>query len=347
MGESNFQFANENYLNGLYGLIIILLLFIYTIIVRKKRMDRLADTRFQSILIPDYSPIRTVIKFILLSLAYASVIIALAQPQFGTKLQEVKKKGVEVVIALDVSNSMLAEDIKPSRLTKAKLSIQKLIERLNNDKVGIVVFAGEAYTQLPLTTDIAASKMFLNSIETNFVAKQGTAIGAAIAKAMRSFTDNPGVGKTIIVISDGENHEDDALEQAKIAKEKGITVHTIGMGSLNGSPIPRKDRFGRKFFMEDKSGKPVTTKLNEKMLQEISEAGGGVYARADFTPVMDALAGMDKTEFKEEKYTEFDEKFQYFLALALLFLLLEYVLLERKNKFLKKVSLFNTDYKNK
>jgi Ca-activated chloride channel family protein len=306
----------------------------------RKKLQKLADVQLLSVLVPDYSKGRYLIKFILFCGAISSLIIALAQPQFGIKLQEVKKKGIEVVVALDVSNSMLAQDVKPSRIEKAKLSIQKIMEDLDQDKVSIVIFAGEAYTQLPMTTDISASKMFLQAIHTNYIAKQGTAIGAAISKGIRSFSDDPKVAKTIIVISDGENHEDDAIEEAKRAKEMGIIVHAVGMGSPEGAPIPRENQAGQLSFMEDNSGRPITTKLNEEMLQNIAKEGGGVYSRVDFAPIIRALDSVTKTDFETKQYSEYDEKFQYFLWLALIFLGIEFLVLERKNKWLKHIQIF-------
>ncbi len=345
MEQTNFEFGNSAYLYALYAIIVFVALYVFARVQNKKRMRLLVDSHLQNVIVPDYSKNRTLFRFILFLLAYVCFVFALAGPRFGTKLVEVKRKGVELVIALDVSNSMLAEDISPNRIEKAKLSIQRLMDGMQDDKVGLVIFAGDAYTQLPLTTDISASKMFLQTIQTNFVAKQGTAIGAAIGKAMRSFTNDEKVGKAIIVISDGENHEDDAIRKAKEAQEKGITVHTIGMGQTEGSPIIRKDGYGRKYFMKDKSGKPVTTKLNEQMLQEVAKAGGGVYSRADFAPVVDALQGMNESEFEMQKYSEYDEKYQYFLALGILFLLIEILIKERKNKFLDKFSPFEISKK--
>lgn len=336
MNETNFRFANPDYLYALAGIVLFIAIFVWNRFVRAKKLRTLADANLVDVIVPDYSPIRYFAKFVLYCFAYACVVMALARPQFGVKIDEVKKRGIELVIALDVSNSMLAQDVKPSRLEKAKLSIQNIINRMHDDKIAIVVFAGEAYIQLPLTTDVHAAKMFLQSISTGTVAKQGTAIGAAIAKSVRSFTDNPKTGKAILIISDGENHEDDARAEAQKAIEKGIVIHTIGMGNPQGAIIPRSQGG----FVEDRSGRPVTTKLNEQMLQELAQIGNGTYSREDFTPVLSAIDGMTKTEFETKQYSQYDEKFPYFLLAAVLCLFAEFLFLERKNKWLKQFDIF-------
>ncbi|MCK9562787.1 MAG: VWA domain-containing protein [Bacteroidales bacterium] len=340
MNESNFAFAHAEYFWLLYGLPILLLLFIVAYSNKKRKLRKLSDARFVSVLLPDMSNTKPIVSFVLLSVALVMLVFAAARPQFGLKLQEVTQKGVEVVVLFDVSNSMRAEDVKPNRIERAKMQTQKLIDKLDNDKISVVVFAGDAYTLLPLTTDIASAKMMVHTIKTDFIGKQGTSVGTAIQRAIRSFTDNPLIGKVIVLISDGEDHEEEAIVQAKRANEMGIIIHTVGMGYPEGAPIPYKDAYGRKSFMQDKSGRVVTTRLNENLLQEIAKIGNGIYARADFNPAIDEITAMKKNEFETKKYSEFDEKYQYFIAFALLFLILESLLLDKKNKYAQKFSLF-------
>ena len=340
MNESNFVFAHPEYFTLLYGLPVLLVFFITARVVQNRRLRKLSDARFFDVLLPEMSKAKQLVSFILLSIVLVLLVFAAARPQFGLKLQEITHKGVEVVVLLDVSNSMRAEDVKPSRIERAKMQMQKLIDNLENDKISVVVFAGDAYTLLPLTTDVSSAKMMVHTIKTDFIGKQGTSVGAAIQRAIRSFTDDPKLGKAIVLISDGEDHDEEAIMQAKRAHEIGIIIHTIGMGYQEGAPIPYKDAYGRKSFMQDRAGRVVTTRLNESLLQEIAKIGNGVYARADFNPIIDEIAGMKKTEFETKKYSEFDEKFQYFLAIALVLLLIESMLFDKKNKWLQKYSLF-------
>jgi len=324
------------------------LIFILLRLYRKKQLKKFGDLELIAPLIEWSSGSRAISRFVVLCLALVFVILALSRLQFGSKLEEVKREGIELVIALDVSNSMLAEDIKPNRLDRAKRSIQKLIGKLQNDKIGLIVFAGDAYTQLPITTDYGAAKMFLNTINTKFVEKQGTAIGSAIELGMQSFSPDESTSKAIIVITDGENHEDDALEQAAKAQEKGIVVHTIGMGLAEGAPIPVYNRFRQKDYRKDKQGKVVITKLNESLLKDIAMKGQGVYVRASnartgLDLILDEINKMDKGLIEEKVYSDFDEKFQYFIAIALFLLAIEFMILERKNKHLKNVSLFKKE----
>jgi Ca-activated chloride channel homolog len=318
--------------------------------MRRSALRRFADSWLVEKLMPEHSLFRTRLRFVLLASAAASIAIGLARPRFGDKLEELKREGIELAIALDVSNSMLAEDIRPNRLESSKRAILQLLNRLSNDKVALIVFAGDAYVQLPMTADFGAAKLFLNTVNTNFVEKQGTAIGAAINLAARSFTGQAESGKAIIIISDGEDHEDDAVGQAKQAAQNGITVHTIGMGLQLGAPIPVYTRYG-KDFRKDRSGNTVLTKLNEPMLQDIAAAGAGMYIRASnasagLAEIYDELSKMQTAELDVKIFTQFQEKFQYWFAAALLFLLAEILIPEKRSRFSAKFSLFKTD-KNK
>ncbi|RIJ46794.1 VWA domain-containing protein [Maribellus luteus] len=339
-----FRFGNSEYLWGLLLIPLLTLFFAWSRIARRRALKKFGRREMLEQLMPFSSRTRPVVKFIVLMLALAFIVTGLARPQFGSKLKTVKREGVELIIALDVSNSMMAEDIQPNRLERAKRAISRLIDRLEDDKIGLIVFAGDAYTQLPITADYNSAKLFLNSVNTQIVPKQGTAIGAAIDLAHRSFTPGDKANKAIIVITDGENHEDDAIASAKAALEDGIIVHTIGMGLPSGSPIPVL-RNGQTDYMKDRDGNVVITKLNEQMLEQISAAGSGIYIRANNAQVglntlFDEINKMEKQEMESRTYSEYDDQFQFFFAIGLFLLLLEFVILERKNKYLKNIHLF-------
>lgn len=293
---------------------------------------------------PDYSVTRPIVKFMFQLFALASVIIILARPQFGSRLEEVKKQGVEVIIALDVSNSMLAEDIQPDRLTRAKQALSRLIDNLENDKIGLIVFAGDAYTQIPITTDYISAKMFLSTISPEMVPKQGTAIGAAIDLGMRSFTPGDGKSKAMIIITDGENHEDDPVAKAEEAAKAGIVIHTIGIGSSEGVPVPLSSR-GKKDYLKDNEGNTVITKLDEDILKKIAVNGRGNYVRASSSNLgLDEIFGeikqMKKQELESKMYTEYNDQFQIFALIALVFLLTDFIVMDRKNRKLANLRLF-------
>ena len=345
-----FRFANPKILYLFLIVLLIIVLYFISSKFKKKALKRFGELEVISQLMPDISFTRPIYKFILIILSLSFLIVALARPQFGSKLKKVKREGVEIIIALDVSNSMMAEDIKPNRLERAKRSISKLVDRLQDDKIGLIVFAGDAYTQLPVTTDYAAAKMFLNSVNTGFVPKQGTAIGSAIELAMKSFSPDNDKEKALIIISDGENHEDNAVEMASKALEKNIKVFTIGMGLPNGAPIPIIHKNGQRDFRKDLSGNVVITKLDENMLQQIAAAGEGAYIRASnaktgLNTLFNKINKLEKQKLESNIYSDYDEKFQYFAGIALFMLLLEYLILERKNKFLKNINIFKVNEK--
>ena len=340
-----FRFGNPEYLYLLLLIPVLGLLFGLAQHNKKKALARFGDLSVIEQLMPFVSKSKPVLKFIFLTIAIVSIIFALSDPQFGSKLEKVKRKGAEIIIALDVSNSMLAEDIKPNRLERAKQAISKLVDNLENDRIGLVVFAGDSYIQVPVTSDYTAAKMFLSSINTNIVSKQGTAIGSAIDLAMNSFTPESEMEKALIIITDGENHEDDAVKAAKLAKEKGITIHTIGMGSPQGAPIPLNKGYGQTIFQQDKDGNTVISKLDQKTLQEIANAGEGVFIRANNTQtglnkLFERINKMEKKEMEEKIYTEFEHRFQYLLAIALFFILLDFFIPERKSKWSKNFNIF-------
>ena len=339
------RFGNSEFLWGLLIIPLLTIFFIWSRIARKRALQRFADEELLKFLMPFASKNRPRFKFFILMLALAFIIVGIARPQYGSKLKKVKREGIELVIALDVSNSMMAEDIQPNRLDRAKMAISRLVDKLKDDKIGLIVFAGDAYTQLPITTDYNSAKLFLNSVNTQIVPKQGTAIGASIGLGMRSFTPDSKANKAIIIITDGENHEDDAVSAAKSAAENGMIVHTIGMGLPQGSPIPVL-RNGQKEYLKDNQGNVVITKLDETMLEQIASSGNGVYVRANNAQVglntlFDEINKLEKTEMDTLVYSDYEDQFQYFFAIAMILILLEFFILERKNKYLKNIKLFS------
>lgn len=339
-----FRFANPDYLYLLLLLPVLILLYIINIARKKKALKRLGDTNLINGLIPEMSSIRPAIKFILELIAVLSGIIMLSRPQFGSKIENVKKQGVEVIIALDVSNSMLAEDIQPNRLTRAKQAISRLVDNLDNDKIGLIVFAGDAYIQIPVTTDYISAKMFLSSINPNMVPKQGTAIGAAISLGMRSFSPGEGKSKAMIIITDGENHEDDPIQAAEEASKAGIVIHTLGIGSTEGVPIPIMNN-GKKDYLKDVNGNTVVTKLDEEILKKIALSTNGNYVRASnsnigLDEIFRDIKKMKKEDLSSTMYTEYNDQFQIFAAIALFLLAVDFIIMERKNRRLVNIRLF-------
>ncbi len=329
----SFRFAHPEYFYLMLVIPAFVVLFILSRLSRLRSLRLFGDRALIAQLMPSASGNRPFIKFTIWMLALAFIIGALAQPQFGSKLVTSKRKGVELIIALDVSNSMMAEDIKPNRLERAKRAIAKLTERLRNDKIGLIVFAGQAYVQLPITTDYVSAKLFLDAINTGIVPVQGTAIGAAIQMAMKSFTPEFTGSKAVIVITDGENHEDDAVGAAKEALEKKIIVHTIGMGLPQGAPIPIGGP-GSRDFLKDKQNNIVVTKLDENMLTQIATAGGGTYIRANNAEVglnnlFNEIEKMEKSELNSRDYSEYNDQFPLFLTLALLLIMIDFMILDR------------------
>jgi Ca-activated chloride channel family protein len=342
-----FRFADEIWLYALLVVPALIVLFWFNARWRKRVFDQLADANVLSNLIPTYSKVLPRWKRFLFLLGLTFLLLGMANPQIGSKYEEVKREGFELMICLDVSNSMLAEDLTPNRLERAKQAISRLVDRLKNDKIGVIVFAGDAYIQLPMTVDHSAAKLFLRSINTGIVPTQGTAIGNAIELATESFSQNTKANKSIIVITDGENHEDDALNLAAAAVEKGIKVHTIGIGSVDGTPIPIYRGGQMQGYRKDKEGNTVVTKLNEVMLQQIAASGEGTYVRANnsrtgLNALMDELEGMEREEYGSKMFTSYEDRFQYFVAAALLLLLIEVLLPSRKLKMFENVNLFAT-----
>ena len=336
-----FRFENPIYLWLLLIIPILIILKIMMWYVQRKKLSRIGNPTLLKELMPDVSRFRPWVKFLLLITALSSLILALARPQFGSKISHEKRNGIEAIIALDISNSMLAQDVQPSRLDKSKLMIENLINSFINDKIGLVVFAGEAYVQLPITSDYVSAKMFLSDITPNLISAQGTDIACAIRVSLSSFTQQKGVGKAIILITDGEDNEGGALEAVKEAKEKGVNVFILGVGDSKGAPIP----LGNGEYLKDNHGQTVMTALNENMCKEIAQAGSGTYIHIDNTSLAqeqlnNELSKLQKGDSDAVVYSEYNEQFQIVALLSFILLLIEVCLLERKNPLFKRFNLF-------
>lgn len=343
-----FRFAN---IETLWLLLLIpVFAAAYIMHTRRKRrqLREFGSPELVEALMPDASHVRPAVKFSLLLAALTLLIIAAARPQYGQKSETVKRQGIEVMIALDVSNSMMAEDVAPNRLDRAKQLISKMIDKMTDDKVGLVVFAGEAYVQLPITCDYVSAKMFLSTISPDLIKTQGTAIGSAIRTSVRAFgSEQSEASRAIILITDGENHEDDALAAAKEAKEKGIQVFVAGIGKPEGSPIPVP---GTGTFRKDRSGQVVVTRLNEQMCKEVAQAGNGIYVRCDNTntairALQNELDKLATTEIETQVYTNYQEQYQSFALMALLLIVIEFFLMSRQNRAVNRWNLFGETQK--
>lgn len=337
-----FRFEDTIYLYLLLVIPILGVVYLLGLYRSRKKLKKAGDIELLKELMPDVSVWRPVAKFCLLLTALALMIIMLARPQFGTKINNEKRTGIETIIAMDISNSMLAEDVVPSRLDRSKMMVENLVDNFNDDKIGLIVFAGDAFVQLPITSDYVSAKMFLESIDPSMMASQGTDAAAAINMAVNSFTHDEGVGKAIILITDGEDHEGVALEAATNAKEKGMRVYVLGVGSPKGAPIPIP---GTNDFMTDNSGKTVMSALNEEMCKQIASAGGGVYIHVDNNSnaqqqLNNELDKLAKKEMETTIYSEYDDQFQAVCIIVLILLIIEVCILERKNPIFRKFSLF-------
>ena len=338
-----FRFEDPIYLYLLALIPVLALIRFISFRNQKKRLRKFGDPSLLKELMPDVSRFRPSVKFWILQAALALLIVMLARPQMGTKINHEKRVGIETIIAMDISNSMRAEDIVPSRLDRSKMMIENLVDHFTNDKIGLIVFAGDAFVQLPITSDYVSAKMFLSSIDPSMMATQGTDIARAIEMASHSFTQEEGIGKAIVVITDGEDHEGGAVEAAEAAKDHGMRVYVLGVGSTQGAPIPA----GSGEYMKDNAGNTVMSALNEDMCKQVAQAGGGAYihvqnnsaAQEQLDQELDKLA---KKETSTAVYSEFDEQFRAFGILALLLLVLEICVFDRRNPLLKRISLFGS-----
>ena len=334
-----FKFANPEYLLALYIIPVLIILYLLYRKNRVKLLERFSERKLHNVLFPSFSGVKNTIKFSLIIVSLIFLIIAAANPQVGTKMEEVKQTGIDVFILLDVSLSMQAEDIKPNRLEKAKYQIANLINRLRGDRIGLVIFSGEAYVQFPLTTDYSAANLFLSAVDFSSVPQPGTAIASAISLALKSFNKDVPTEKVIIIITDGEDHEGDISNVVTEANTAGIKIFTIGLGSTGGSPIPVYNARGEQTgFKKDKEGNVVLTKLDEETLKQIASLSEGEYFRGSnyedhLDKIYEDLSELDKAEFGVKKVTDYEDRFYYFLVPAIFLLLFEFFLSERKTKW--------------
>ena len=325
-------FAQSQYLLLLLLVPVILIAYAAMQRARVRRLSKFGDRALVDGLMPSYSKSKGWVRTVLFSIAFGLFIIGLSRPQIGAKLKEHQAKGAEIMICLDVSNSMLAEDYSPNRLDRAKLAISRIVDKLQDDRIGLIVFAGSSFVQLPITTDYVSAKMFLSSINTDSMPIQGTAIGDAILTAAKSFSEQSEKSRAIIVITDGENHEDDPVDAARQVTDMGIKVYTIGVGSLQGQPIPKDGG-----LMKDKEGNIVVTRLDEATLQQIAAAGNGAYVHAGneefgLNPIVDEIRKMEDEEFNSVVFEEYDEQYMYFFGAALLLLIIEMLIGEKRSR---------------
>jgi len=339
-----FRFAHPEYLYALYVIPVIIILFFFLVKNQKKNLKAFANLSLHNVLLPKHSKVKSWIKLILVTFSVFLLAIAAANPQIGTRLEEVKQTGIDVFILLDVSLSMSAEDIKPNRLEKAKYQISNLINKLRGDRVGLIIFSGDAYVQIPLTTDYSAANLFLSAVDFKSVPQPGTAVANAINLAIRSFDYKAGTQKVIVVITDGEDHEGDITEAVNDAVAKDLKIFTIGLGSPDGVPIPifnsQRQAIG---FKKDKDGNTVLTKLNESILKEIASNGNGKYYRGnnyeDYLDVIfKELSSLEKTEYGTKKVTDYEDRFYYFLAPAIFLLILEFFISESKSRLFTRLN---------
>lgn len=337
-----FRFEDPKYLYLLVVIVVLAAIRFITYRNQQKRLQKFGDPALLKALMPDVSHFRPSVKFWLLEAALALLIVMLARPQYGTRISHEKRTGIETIIAMDISNSMRATDVVPSRLDRAKMMVENLVDNFTNDKIGLIVFAGDAFVQLPITSDYVSAKMFLGSIDPSMMPYQGTDIATAINMATHSFTQQENIGKAIIVITDGEDHEGKAIEAAREARENGMRVYVLGVGSTKGAPIPMP---GTGEYMVDNTGNTVMSALNEQMCREVAQAGGGAYIHVENNSnaqrlLDEELDKLEKNETQSTIYSDFDEQFQAVGILALLLLVLEVLVLECKNPYMKNVSLF-------
>lgn len=336
-----FRFEDPIYLWALLVIPVLLLIRLAGWRRRRSKLRKFGDPELVRQLMPNVSKFRPTVKFWLLLVAWALLVVMVARPQVGAEVQRDKRNGIEAIICLDISNSMLAQDVAPSRLDKSKLLVESLVDRFTNDKIGLIVFAGDAYVQLPITSDYVSAKMFLQNIDPSLIQTQGTDITQAINLGLHSFTQADKIGRAIIVITDGEDHEGGAVEAAAEARKKGVNVFILGVGDTKGAPIPTGDGG----YMKDRSGQMVMTALNEQMCREVAQAGSGKYIHVDNTgdaqtELNNDLARLQRGESEAVIYNAYDEQFQAFGILVILLLVVEVCILEAKNPLLKNIKLF-------
>ncbi|MBD3862963.1 MAG: Ca-activated chloride channel family protein [Olleya marilimosa] len=341
-----FQLEEKIWFWTLLVIPVLVLFFLLLLLWKKQTQKRFANATLLKRLSPNKSVFKSVLKLVVLCLAFASLTLALVNPKVGTSLETVKREGVDIVFAVDVSKSMLAEDIKPNRLEKSQQLVSRIIDKLGSDRVGIIAYAGKAFPQLPITTDYSAAKMFLQNLNTDMLSSQGTAINEAINLAKTYYDDDQQTNRVLVILSDGEDHSEAAVQVAEEASKEGIKIFTIGVGDVNGGPIPLRRNGVLLNYKKDKQGETVITKLDEETLKNIASQANGVYINGAITDkvvsqMSDILNKMDKTEFEAKQVANFESRFQWFLGLAILLLFIDIFLLERKTAWLKKLNLFN------
>ena len=326
------HFAQAQYLLLTFLIPVFFLIQALLVRLRRRKIRKFGDEKLVEQLMPSYSKSKVWVRLTLFSIGFFFFAIGLSRPQIGARLKEQEIKGAEIIIAIDVSNSMLAEDYSPNRLDRAKLAVSRLVDKLRDDRIGLVIFAGTSFVQLPVTTDYVSAKMFLNTIDTGSIPIQGTAMGDAITTCIRSFSQQSDKSRAIILITDGENHEDDPVAAAKQAAEMGIKVFTIGVGSPEGKPIPMNGE-----LLKDKNGEIVVSRLDEDVLKEVAQAGNGAYVRAGnsefgLNPIIEDLKKLEDEKYNSIVFEEFDEQFMYFLGIAFFFFVLEMLVGDRRSK---------------
>ena len=346
METSILRFENPQYLYWLLIIPVLIAVYVLIRIWNKRQFARFANIKLRGYLIPMFSSKRANTKFILFLLIIALVIVGAANLQSGSKMEKVKREGIDIFLCVDISNSMHAEDIAPNRLERSKQAINKLISEMRGDRIGVIVFADKAFVQLPITTDYSAAKMFLSTINTSLVASQGTAIAEAINLALKSFPDEAH-SRAIVIISDGEDHENDAaLKAAQEAAKQGVHIYTIGMGLADGAPIPEYNKYGHQTgYRKDSNGNTIITRLDEQMLQKIASAGNGLYVRASnsnvgLSKMYDDISKLDKTEIDAKVFTDYEDQFQWFVAAAIVSMLIEIFISSGKKAWERKFNIF-------
>lgn len=345
-----FKFEHTIYFYAFAAIPVMFLFVLWYFVSRRRKLKKMGEAALIKQLIPYSSQRKRIIKVVVFLIGFSSLILALCNLQTGSKLTEIKREGADIIVCLDVSNSMLAQDLLPNRLTRAKYALEKMIDMLEGDRLGLVIFAGEAYVQLPITTDYNAAKLFLASIGPGMVPVQGTNLADAIKKASESFSSDEGKNRAIILITDGENHEPEAIEAAEEAGKHGIMINTIGIGSQNGVPIPMVENGVVKGYRKDKAGQTVVTKLNADLLKTIAGKANGVFVQASqadvgLGAVLDKINELDKAQLENKMYTDYEDQFQWFLALALALFFIEFLISERVSEWFKKINLFGNAVK--
>ena len=346
-----YQIEEPTYFIYLAIIPAVFVLFLFVLWWKRRKQKQFADIGLLAKLSPEKSTFKSFLKIIVICLGLAFLVTSLTNPKMGTKLETIKREGVDIVFALDVSRSMLAEDIAPSRLDKAKQIITKVIEKLGSDRVGIIIYAGNSYPLLPITTDHAAAKMFLQNADPDMVSSQGTAINDAIERGISYFDNEEQTNRFLFIVSDGEDHEENTVSLAQDATKQGIKIYTVGVGTEKGGPIPIKNNGSVISYKKDNKGEVVITKMVEKILSDIANEGNGKYIDGNKTQeTIDVIEGIllkaEKSEFETKKFADYKDQFQWFVGLGLLFLIIDVLLLEKKTKWIQKLNLFNQTEKN-